>query len=133
MIYEPETLAQYRDEAKRLDYRVLDSFYDADITELVDICNGVGGRGSVLTPAINFAYRRYQSCSSPHDWAYHIGGSDADRKLADADFEHNLLIRWRELYGKTRYLNPLALWERNKIRLAYKAVRLFGHKYFNFR
>lgn len=132
MIYEPETLSKFREEAKSLDYMALDSYYAADIMQLVEVCNGIGGQGSAISPALNIIYRRYQSCSSPHDWAYHIGGTEADRAMADAAFYYNLFIRWRVIYGKTRYVNPLALWERHKIRVAFDAVKMFGHRYFNY-
>jgi hypothetical protein len=132
MIYQPETLDKYRKEARELDYNVLNSYYAADIMRLVDVCNGVGGQGSKLNPILNFAYRRYQSCAAPHDWAYYIGGTDADKHMADVAFKSNMLIRWKKLYGAFRYINPVALWDRNLIRLAYIAVDTGGHSYFNY-
>lgn len=132
MIYQPEKLDKYRHEAKELGYGVPAGYYDADIMELVKVCNGVGGHGSVINPVLNLVYRKYQGVAAPHDWGYARGGTELDKKILDADFERNLLIRWKVLYGATRYINPLALWERNKIRLAYRAVSMFGFQYFNY-
>jgi hypothetical protein len=132
MIYKPETLAKYREEAVHLGYRLSHSYLNAPIMELVDICNGVGGLGSLINPVLNFAYRRYQGCAAPHDWDYHIGGTALDRMIADANFKHNLLIRWENLYGGWRYIHPKGLWDRYKISLAYRAVDIAGARYFNF-
>lgn len=132
MIYQPEILDKYRQEAKRLGYGVPSDYYDADIMLLVKVCNGVGGQGSKINPILNFIYRKYQGVAAPHDWGYAKGGTELDKKMLDADFERNALIRWKVLYGSTRYINPFALWERNKIRLAYKFVSMFGFQYFNY-
>ena len=132
MIYQPETLDKYRREAKELGYSVPSCYYDADIMLLVKVCNGVGGQGGSLNPVLNFAYRKYQGCAAPHDWGYAKGGTELDKMVLDVAFRDNMLKRWKVLYGSTRYINPVALWERNKIRQAYRAVSMFGFQYFNY-
>ena len=132
MIYQPEKLDKYRQEAKELGYGVPAGYYDADIMELVRVCNGVGGQGSKLNPILNFAYRRYQGIAAPHDWGYDKGGTEDDKVRLDKEFLSNGLIRWRVIYGRLRWINPFALLDRNKLRLGYKSLRLFGYQYFNY-
>ena len=61
-------------------------FFDWPIDTLQGICNGVGGEGSALTPALTWAYRNYQATAAIHDLRYHLGGSEADRERADREF-----------------------------------------------
>lgn len=104
-------------------------FFDWPIDTLQGICNGVGGEGSALTPALTWAYRNYQATAAIHDLRYHLGGSEADRERADREFLSNARREWRDVWGWLGFVRPAALRERGQITLAYHAIRAGGKKY----
>ena len=86
------------------------------------ICNGCGGKGGLINPP-DFIFKA--SCNQ-HDFYYWRGGLEYDRLIADYDFYKDMLedIETQPLIKKPYY----HLWA-----LAYyKAVRIFGKKYFNY-
>ena len=87
------------------------------------ICNGCGEKGGWIKPP-NFIFKA--SCNH-HDFKYWSGHTIDDFKSANSDFYHWMKIdieSERKLY-KRAYYNVWAY-------SYYKAVSLFGKKYFNF-
>lgn len=83
---------------------------------------GCGGKGSWLNPP-EFCF--HASCSW-HDWEYCRGYTEADRKAADEGFYKAMKEDVSRLPWYRRPLAYSAAWT------YYKAVRLFGKKYFNY-
>ena len=88
------------------------------------ICNGCGGKGGFINPP-EFLF--HASCNH-HDYLYFIGGSELDRTKAD-----NVFYKYMKL-DVAREMNKYkrvycSIWAYTY----YKAVRLFGYKYFNYK
>ena len=84
------------------------------------ICNGCGGKGSFIKPP-NFLFKA--SCNH-HDFLYWRGYEEIDRQIADEAFYKWMRVDIKEAKW---YLKPYYhLWAYTY----YKAVRLFGKKYF---
>lgn len=86
------------------------------------ICNGCGGKGGWITPP-QFIFKA--SCNQ-HDFYSWRGGKEEDRAKADKEFYQAMLedIKSQPLIKKPYY----HLWAFTY----YKAVRIFGKKYFNY-
>lgn len=93
--------------------------------ELQQICNGCGPEffPSWARELSDFVFRRYKPAVAIHDYRFECSdGTEFSRCAADMEFYQNCLIIWRRKFGWSRWLNPIALWERRKIKLAYKAL-----------
>lgn len=86
------------------------------------ICNGCGGKGSVINPP-EFMFNA--SCDQ-HDYNYCIGGNGGDRVKADYQFYQAMKKDVREYAWYRRPFYYAMAW------LYYIAVRLMGHKFFNY-
>ena len=129
MRYTREQMARIRSEVIRCGLDVGKSFLALPLDTLREICNGVGADDSPrwVRDILTWIYREYQASAAIHDCDY-FAGSDAEdgRLTADRRFRNNCLLEWADCFGTMRWLRPRALWDRNKIRLAYNALRLFG-------
>jgi len=86
-----------------------------------EICNGCGGKGGWFRPIQWWDISK--DCDA-HDYAYYCGGTSRDRKNADLDLRDAILRRCDSApFYKRWYYKAQA-------RLYYRAVRLFGGKYF---
>jgi hypothetical protein len=87
------------------------------------ICNGCGGKGGFINPP-EFLF--HASCNQ-HDFYYWRGGTETDRKEADDTFYKfmQLDVVVEDNFIKRNYYSLIAF-------VYYKAVRLFGRKYFNY-
>jgi hypothetical protein len=85
------------------------------------ICNGCGGKGSIVTPPHAIFFET--SCNH-HDYGYFKGGTKVDRKHCDLKLREAMYKDCKKLpwYKKLRYLPWCELY--------YRAVRMFGHKFF---
>jgi len=94
-----------------------------------DVGNGVGAKGSVLTPILNNlpSSHIFREPANAHDVFYHQGKTESTRKIADKIFLELMLNEAKKLSFIRRKLYK-ALAYRN-----YYAVRIFGKKYFNFK
>lgn len=81
-----------------------------------------GGKGSMINPP-DFLFRA--SCYK-HDALYDKGGTEEDRRRADDRFYELMLEDTERSEGFDRYYFKLWAYA------YYKAVRLFGSKYFNY-
>ena len=97
-------------------------YKDLTDTQKQAICNGCGGKGGFINPP-EFLF--HASCNH-HDFRYWRGCTEADRKDADDSFYKWMKVDVSEskLYLKPYY--HFLAWS------YYKAVRLFGKKYFNY-
>ena len=87
------------------------------------ICNGCGGKGGII-PVPEFLF--HASCNH-HDFLYWVGNTEIDRKKADDAFYRfmQLDIANEDSRFKRMYYRAWAY-------VYYKAVRLFGKRYFNY-
>jgi hypothetical protein len=87
-------------------------------------CNGCGGKGGSLRPPHWFGLE--EDCNW-HDWMYYLGGTKADRLVADRGLHDRI----------QRRADGVPLWKRWYYRLQawiyYRAVRLCGGSYFSWR
>jgi len=94
-----------------------------------DVGNGVGAKGSVLTPILNNlpSSHIFREPANAHDVFYHIGKTEGERKIADKVFLAKMLDRVRHfpVIKKQWYIINAY---RN-----YYAVRLFGKRFFNWK
>lgn len=132
MTYDIDDILYFQARARRLKLSHPPEFLGPPET-LQAICNGIGGERSKLTPILTWAFAGYQTSAAIHDVRYHVGGTEADRKAADREFKNNLLVEWKYEWGFFRWFRPLARARRKQLLAAYAAVRLNGHKYFNFK
>jgi len=84
--------------------------------------NGCGGKGSFINPP-EFLF--HASCNK-HDELYSIGGTEADRRRADDKFYELMLKDTERSRGFDRYYFKVWAYA------YYKAVRIFGNRYFNY-
>jgi len=87
------------------------------------VSNGCGGKGGWIKPP-DFLF--HASCDK-HDELYSIGGTEADRKNDDDKFYEYMKYDIDVVDGVSRYYYKLWAY------VYYKAVRLRGKKYFNYR
>lgn len=129
MIYTAEQLERFRNEAKAKDLSAPSLFWDTAPEQLRYVCNGCGAEEAPKwqRDVLTWIYRHYAPAHCIHDCDFELSdGSDENFAAANLRFHENLLRLWRCRYGSLRWINPIALWGRNKIRLAYKAVCLCG-------
>ena len=97
------------------------NFRDLTKEQIKKICNGCGGKGGVIKPP-SFIFKA--SCVI-HDFYYWRGCTKADRKTADKNFYHYMIVDIKEVaWNQKPYYHVWAF-------TYYWAVRLFGKKYFN--
>jgi len=131
--YTAEDIARFRAKAFLLKFEVSPTYYSRPLKEMVEICNGVGGKGNFLNPVLNFVYSNYQGSSTGHDEEYFVGGNGKDRLKADRHFKGNMLKEWKKNYSwLSRLIRPKAREEKLLIMGAYSALRMLGHNYFNY-
>lgn len=85
--------------------------------------NGCGGKGGWVDPP-EFVF--HDSCND-HDISYSVGGTEADRKNADEAFYREM----KRAAAKAPWYAMTFLYSQAWI--YYKAVRLFGGKFFNYK
>lgn len=87
------------------------------------ICNGCGGKGSLIQPPYAIFFET--SCNH-HDYKYWVGGTEDDRKYADKELLKMMLKDCQRLswFKRVRY-KPWCY-------LYYTAVRCGGSKYFHY-
>lgn len=86
------------------------------------ITNGCGSKGGLIKPP-SFIFKA--SCNH-HDFLYWLGGDESDRIYADDTFYKYMKI---DIEGEKWYSKPFHhAWAY----IYYKAVRIFGKKYFYF-
>lgn len=106
-----------------------DDFWASDLTELQTILNGYGPDSwcEEAREKLTWIYRYYQESAGIHDVRYEYStGNTEDQVVADEEFLANLRKQWAYRYGWSRWGNPVAIWGYVKIRLAYRAVNLWG-------
>jgi len=98
---------------------------ECDVIYLATICNGCGAANAKIDLIPDTCWGLYigYACMV-HDFDYHIGKTEADRRFADERFKRNLLA----LIARS---NP-ALWPARRIRVNtyYKSVRMCGESPF---
>ena len=103
-------------------------YSDLNIYQKQDICNGCGGKGSII-PVPNFLFEA--SCNR-HDFYYWRGGKEFDRKIADQEFYRIMkrdIRRRKYSVFRPKQLAKL-IWYKLWAKTYYHSVRLFGKKYF---
>lgn len=133
MKYTEREIERLRERAFALGLVANTSFFQRPASELIDICNGVGGEGCWYNDILTLVFNNYQASAAIHDEGYHVGGEAEDRKRIDDEFRDNMIKEWVAKYGRWRWFRPVALLDRRKINPAYKAVRLAGHNYFHYK
>ena len=93
--YTADDIERFRAKAYLLKFEVSQTYYTRPLEEMVEICNGVGGKGNFLNPVLNFVYSNYQASSTGHDEEYFVGGNGKDRLKADRHFKGNMLKEWK--------------------------------------
>lgn len=87
------------------------------------LTNGCGGKGGIINPPeLIFG----KDCLK-HDYRYWLGGSEEDRTFADNEFRDGMFKTVKKsffLFRPHRYIIA---------QMYYMAVRLFGHKFFDYR
>ena len=102
---------------------MITKYEDLTPEERMEICNGCGGKGSIIKPPHRIFFKA--SCDH-HDYGYWKGGTETDRKRCDIKFYNAMVIDCTSLpwYNYLRY-RPWC-W------VYYHSVREFGKKYFYF-
>ncbi len=131
--YSAEDILRLRATAYRLTLVTSPTFWNRPIHEMIQICNGVGGRGSLWNPIFDFIYMKFHASTSIHDEGYEAGGTEADRLRIDKELHGNMIKQWKDGYNWfSRTFRPKVKAERRLIDAAYIAVRAGGSRYFNF-
>ncbi len=130
-MYTTEEIESIRTEARKhgLDAGCL--FRETPAEYLVQICNGCGDASmpEKIRELLTWLYRNYAPAHCIHDCDFEASdGTDEGLEAANDRFNANCVKLWQARYGAWRWVNPAALWGRNKIRLAYKALRLYSDK-----
>lgn len=129
MYYSEKELGQMRRIAHELGLSAPSLFWKARLATLAKLCNGFGSESfpEPLRKLLDWLYRYYKALAAIHDVDYEMSdGTERKRFRADERFRSNAYIMWRHKYGWSRFVNPKALWERRKLKIAYKMLRLFG-------
>ena len=129
MIYTRYELKQMRKLAAEFKLSAPSLFWRAKLSTLAELCNGFGSESfpEPLRKILDWLYRKYKVLAAIHDVDYELSdGTERKQILADERFRTNAYLMWRQKYGKLRFVNPIALWERRKLKIAYKMLRLFG-------
>ena len=129
MIYCKSEMDLVRESAKELKLDAPRYFWIAPLTSLMDICNGFGSDAfpENLRKVLDWVYRNYKEIAAIHDVDYELSdGTEEQRKIADDRFLKNGLIMWQDIYGWSRWINPVAIYSRHKIYTAHRLLRAFG-------
>lgn len=99
------------------------SFRNANPLRLFEVCNGCGAASSKVDFIPDTIYLTYigEACHV-HDWMYHCGRTDEDKREADRVFKHNLLrlIDKRHKWYKPKFLM------RKRAYIYYRMAKRFG-------
>jgi hypothetical protein len=128
-MYTVSEMKQIRFSADALGLYAPPLFWELPESELVKICNGCGPEffPDWARELADFIYRKYRAAIAIHDVEYEESdGTEISRCEADTNFYENCLIIWNKRFGWSRWINPVALYERKKIRLAYRALYYCG-------
>ena len=106
-----------------------DIFWSYPAARLRQVCNGCGAEDApeCVRDVLTWIYRNYAPAHCIHDCDFELSdGSDESLDKANDRFYANCMLLWKNKYGITRWVNPVALWGLKKIRMAYRALRLFS-------
>ena len=104
-------------------------FINMEPSELVNIANGYGPQRwpESFRKAVNWFFRHYPAAAAIHDLRYELSdGREPTRRAADAEFSANMLILWHCRYRWQIYCNPVAWFDRWKLRSAGQLTARFG-------
>jgi hypothetical protein len=87
-----------------------------------EICNGCGGRNSVLTKFL--PQGTFKECCNIHDYMYFIGRTEEDKKLADRVFYLNLNRVVKHKKGFQKFVKKIIA------KTYFTAVKKYGDYYF---
>ncbi len=133
-MYSIQEIKKIRADALLLQLKAPAIFWELSDQQLMQICNGYGNDSmwTKLRYALTWVYRNYPAAAAIHDVEYHFSdGSEFGQVEADNNFEENLLIKWAEIYGRLRWMNPVAIYARTKLLIAVESVRKLGHDAWN--
>lgn len=128
-MYTEIEIENLRKQAKEAGLSAPDWYWSTNTAALTVICNGCGAESfpEWCRELLTWLYRNYAPAHNIHDCRYEESDNMySSRLLADDEFRDNCIILWERRYGWSRWINPVALYARNKIRLAYNALRLCG-------
>jgi len=94
---------------------------ERDLLRAAEVVNGCGGKGSWIDPP---DWLFVASCDQ-HDFHYWRGGDEGDRAEADWQFYQAMIVDTKSASWWRRPFARIRAWS------YYKAVRLFGAKYWN--
>lgn len=124
-MYTLSELHEIRNQAWETGLSAPKSFWHRSLVKLQMICNGCGSESMPewSREVLTWLYRNYAGAHCIHDYRYEYSdGTEINRCAADREFNENCIKLWERKYGWSRWINPVALYGRNKIRLAYKAL-----------
>ena len=129
MRYSAVEIEQIRTTACKNNLTAPSIFWSYSAQHLRQICNGCGAEDAPewVRDILTWIYRHYTAAHCIHDCDFELSdGADETLVRVNARFYNNCLLLWKYKYGFTRWVNPVALWGRKKIRLAHKALVLFS-------
>lgn len=127
MRYSAYEMEKIRQQAKDNNLDAPAGFWRSTAKELCFICNGCGAEDAPqkVRDLLSWIYRYYTPAHCIHDYEFEESdGSEELLEEVNLRFRDNCLLIWQKKYGKLRWINPVAWWGWNKIRLAYKALKL---------
>lgn len=128
-MYSITEVEEYRRQAKEVNLSAPSEYWNSKPEWLVLVCNGCGSDDMPdwAVSALSYLYRNYTPAHQIHDVRFELSdGSSKSLEIANDEFYMNSLRLWRAKYGVFRVINPLALWDLRKIKIAYQALRIFG-------
>lgn len=130
-MYTPEEIIQFQADARKWQMRYPAEFMDYPPEKIAGIANGYGPDRwpEPLRDFISWIFRHYPIPGVIHDLRYELSdGASATRHAADAEFAANLQINYRQRYGWSRYINPVAWYAKLKIKLAGDLTCKYGRE-----
>ena len=128
-MYRPEEILLMQREAEELSLKYPAQFMLLSCEELAQIVNGYGPDHwhEKLRKAVSWIFRKYPTPAAIHDVRYELSdGREPTRRAADAEFSANMLILWHCRYRWQIYCNPVAWFDRWKLRAAGRLTARFG-------
>lgn len=120
-----------RQQAVELRLKYPAEFMTTPASRLVQIANGYGPDRwpEKMRRMLSWIFRYYPAPAAIHDLRYELSdGSEVTRRAADAEFAANLMIVWKNKYGRFRLLNPVAWYGYWKLRPAILLTVKFGRR-----
>jgi len=99
-----------------------DAYWKMTDREKTEICNGCGGRGSLLSKFIPNGC--FEEPCNIHDFMYHYGENLNDKRLADAVFLYNMNQVIKSLSGFKKFIY------KKLAKIYWESVYNFGDYYF---